>query len=80
MLDNVSPKCINMNFATEFQVEIENCRKQTSNHVAQGLVNILDEAKPGSLWVVENGNEPYEIEVRAAAKKKAENTEERLVM
>lgn len=67
-----------MNFAVEFQVEIENCRKQSADYAAQGLVNILDDAKPGSLWVVENGNEPYEVELKAGVKKKVEKVEERM--
>lgn len=80
MLDDVSSKSINLNFASEFQVEIENCRKQTADHVAKSLVNIIDDAKPGSLWVVENSNEPYEVELRAIVKKKSEPKEEQMVM
>lgn len=80
MLEDISPRCINLNFATEFQVEIENCRKQMPEHVAGSLLDILEEAKPGSLWVVENGNEPYEVELKASIKKKSEHTEERYVL
>lgn len=80
MLEEVALKCINVNFAIEFEAEIANCRKQSSDHVAQGLVNIMDEAKPGSLWVVENGNDPYEIELKAGVKKKAHLIEEKVVM
>lgn len=80
MLENIAPKCINMNFATEFQVEIENCRKQNADHVAKSLIDVLDDAKPGSLWVVENCNEPYEVELRATVKKKVEQNEERSVI
>lgn len=65
-----------MNFASEFQVEIENCRKQTPEHVAKCLVGIIDDAKPGSLWLVENGKEPYEVELKANVKKNVEQTEE----
>lgn len=76
LLDDVSTKCINLNFANEFQIESENCQKQSANHVANSLINILDEAKPGSLWMVENGNEPKEIEINAKIKKGVKRQEE----
>ncbi|KAJ8954535.1 hypothetical protein NQ318_000769 [Aromia moschata] len=61
LLKDVSTVCINDNFAKEFQEEIDGCVLQKPESVAKGLVGILEEAKPGSIWVVENNTKPYEI-------------------
>ncbi|KAG5889913.1 hypothetical protein JTB14_010064 [Gonioctena quinquepunctata] len=61
MLKDVSTKAINMNFANEFQEEIENCKVQDPETVAKGLLKIIEDAKPGSLWIAENDAEPYEV-------------------
>ncbi|XP_076260647.1 15-hydroxyprostaglandin dehydrogenase [NAD(+)]-like [Rhynchophorus ferrugineus] len=57
-----APKnAINDRFAQEFADEIADSNPQKTESVARGLTDILDEANPGSIWVVENDNAPYEI-------------------
>ncbi|KAJ8918481.1 hypothetical protein NQ315_008178 [Exocentrus adspersus] len=52
---------INQNFAAEFQEEIDGCVIQSPEMVAEGLIKILENAKPGSVWIAENNTDPYEI-------------------
>ncbi|CAG9814384.1 unnamed protein product [Phaedon cochleariae] len=70
LLKDTSDKCINYNFANEFQEEIASCTVQKPENVAKGLVSILGEAEPGSIWIVENDQDPYEIEFPGIVKKK----------
>ncbi|KAJ8983691.1 hypothetical protein NQ317_003481 [Molorchus minor] len=61
LMKDVSAVSINDNFAREFQEEIDGCVLQKPQSVAKGLATILEDAKPGSIWIVENNTEPYEI-------------------
>ncbi|XP_019766718.2 15-hydroxyprostaglandin dehydrogenase [NAD(+)] [Dendroctonus ponderosae] len=54
-------KAINDRFAQEHADEIEGSTAQKTTSVAKGLADILDKAKAGSVWVVENDGGPYEV-------------------
>lgn len=69
MIKDIAPRCINLNFAAEFVEESAQCTTQEPKHVAQSLARILDEARPGSFWITENNEEPYEAEIKTCAKK-----------
>ncbi|KAJ8686339.1 hypothetical protein QAD02_022133 [Eretmocerus hayati] len=45
----------------DFVKNLEELTIQTPYVVAQGLMSILRLAEPGSIWVVENGQSPYEV-------------------
>ncbi|KAJ8929242.1 hypothetical protein NQ314_018121 [Rhamnusium bicolor] len=47
--------------AGKYNKYINRCVAQNPKNVAKGLVDILEKAKPGSIWVAENDGEPYEV-------------------
>ncbi|CAG9768848.1 unnamed protein product [Ceutorhynchus assimilis] len=61
LLNAAPANAINNNFAKEFVDEVYGSSPQKAKSVAKGLSDIIDEAKPGSVWVVENDSIPYEV-------------------
>ncbi|XP_030760911.1 15-hydroxyprostaglandin dehydrogenase [NAD(+)]-like isoform X3 [Sitophilus oryzae] len=61
LLSEAPRNVINDRFAQEFADEIAGSNLQKVESVAKGLTSILDEANPGSVWVVENDQDPYEV-------------------
>ncbi|XP_050311804.1 15-hydroxyprostaglandin dehydrogenase [NAD(+)]-like [Anthonomus grandis grandis] len=61
LLSEAPSKAINERFAQEYADEIDGTTPQRPDSVAKGLVEILEQAQPGSVWVVENDESPYEV-------------------
>lgn len=61
LLENAPKNTINENFSKEFLEEIEDCESQQPESVAKGLVNTINEANSGSIWVIERNGQPYEV-------------------
>ncbi|XP_074030171.1 15-hydroxyprostaglandin dehydrogenase [NAD(+)] [Leptinotarsa decemlineata] len=78
MLKDVSNKTINTNFASEFQEEIENYKIQNPQSAAKGLLEILEEAKPGSIWIAENDEPPYEMSFQPVFNRKKNKAAEEM--
>ncbi|CAG9858703.1 unnamed protein product [Phyllotreta striolata] len=61
-LKNLEEKTINANFAEDIEEQMKTTSLQDPENVAKGLVEILEVAKPGSIWIVENNESPFELE------------------
>ncbi|RZC39428.1 adh short domain containing protein [Asbolus verrucosus] len=61
LLKQASYHAINDKFHKEFKEESGGCLLQKTESVALATLNILHDSMPGSVWVVENNNKPYEI-------------------
>ncbi|KAL3285228.1 hypothetical protein HHI36_019340 [Cryptolaemus montrouzieri] len=61
LIETAHKNTLNRHFAKIFCREVEGCYLQHPDSVGNGLVKIIQTAKPGSIWFVENNGEPHEI-------------------
>lgn len=74
-METAPTNSINQNFAAEFREEIDRCLIQGPEIVAQGLIKILEKAKPGTIWIAENNAEPYEVSFPNVGNMKQKNVD-----
>ncbi|KAK9881506.1 hypothetical protein WA026_016386 [Henosepilachna vigintioctopunctata] len=61
LIETAHKNTLNRYFAKTFCKEVEGCYLQHPDAVGDGLVKIINKAKPGSIWFVENNDHPHEI-------------------
>lgn len=61
LIETAYKNTLNGHFARVFQREVEGCYLQHPDFVGNGLVKVIDKAKPGSIWFVENNDQPHEV-------------------
>nr|CAH7729518.1 unnamed protein product [Callosobruchus chinensis] len=76
MLDKPAEKSINDNFAAEFVEDTKDMKVQSPDIIAKGLVEIMHDAKPGSIWVAMEEKKPFEVSMSEMLKKVEQKTEE----
>ncbi|CAH1104452.1 unnamed protein product [Psylliodes chrysocephalus] len=75
-LKQLEEKAINHNFVGEFEEEMKDVNLQDPVNVAKGLVEVLGDAQPGSIWIVENNKSPFELEFPKIIERKKIEREE----
>ncbi|VEN63798.1 unnamed protein product [Callosobruchus maculatus] len=76
MLEKPAEKSINDNFAAEFVEDTKDMKVQSPEIIAKGLVEILHDAKPGSIWVAMEEKKPFEVSMSEMLKKVEQKAEE----
>ncbi|XP_044759721.1 15-hydroxyprostaglandin dehydrogenase [NAD(+)]-like isoform X2 [Coccinella septempunctata] len=61
LIEKAHRNTLNGHFARVFRKEVEGCYLQHPDFVGDGLVKVIDKARPGSIWFIENNDQPHEV-------------------